>query len=319
MELLARDQREANALSSAVMVRSVSDLVRSGFLRWSPGDAARAMRETSYPGQDRHKTTPGQDHIAVLTEIMRRGLWRAHDKIDFARLPDGKIILVNGHHRLSAQEVAGREIDWVVVIHDCASMKEVAKLYHDFDTNTRLRSKNQILSVEGIAAELGISPTMANAVFGAIPVIAAGMNTSKKAKDLVTERVYDLRFDVVREYAEAARSFETCLEPAEWDLKRRILRNGSTAVALVTLRYVPRKAQAFWSLIGEDDKLAKGHPCHTFNKTIRANTLGSTAWYSAGWAAAAWNAYMRNEHPRFFSIGEPRPIKLIGTPFEKGR
>jgi hypothetical protein len=251
--------------------------------------------------------------------MMRRNLWRPHDKLDFARLPDGTLILVNGHHRLSAQEQAGRPIEWTVVIHDCPSTQAVGKLYHDFDTNIRLRSDNQILGAEGLSGELRVSPTVAAAVFGAIPVIAAGLNTSKKARDLVSERIYDVRFDLVREHADAARAFEACLEPAEWDLKRRILRNGSTAVALVTLRHAKRKAEAFWSLIAEDNNLERGHPCHTFIKTIRSNAAGTTAWFSAAWAAAAWNAYMRGDHPRFFQIGEPRPIKVIGTPFEKGR
>ena len=82
---------------------------------------------------------------------------------------------------------------------------------------------------------------------------------------------------------------------------------------------MPVKAAAFWGLVAEDTGLERGHPCHTYIRTIRARDAGQNAWFSGAWAASAWNAYMRGQFPTHFNLGEPRPLKVIGTPFEKGR
>ena len=93
----------------------------------------------------------------MLAELMKRGLWLPRDKLDFARLPDGRFILVNGHHRLSAQTKAKANVEWTIVIHDVDDMAGAARLYHSFDTNTRLRTKLQVVRAEGLAAELGVA------------------------------------------------------------------------------------------------------------------------------------------------------------------
>jgi hypothetical protein len=325
MELLARDQRDTNREVSSIRISPTTDadvvaaLIRPGFVRWSPREAAMVLSVTAYPKQTRHLTKQGQLHSSVLAEIMRRDLWRPFDKIDFARLPSRELILVNGHHRLTAQSKAGIPVEWTVVVHDRASMEEVAELYHDFDTNVRLRTNPQILGATGAAESWGLSKPVAEAVFKAVPLIAAGLDTNRKNRDLLSERIYGVRIDLVEDYKVAAQTFEKCLDQAESVLKRRILSIGSTAVALVTLKFQPRKAESFWSLVCEEDGLSRGHPCHTYIKTVRTRDAGSTSYLSAAWAAAAWNAYCRDERPGHFSPGDPKPIKVIGTPFDKGR
>lgn len=325
MLTLTRDQREASlsgsdpGLSTRWESGYVETLVHQGFVRWTSKEAALVLGETAFPGQTRHLKPAGQEHIKVLAEMMRRDLWRPFDKLDFARLPDGMLVLVNGHHRLTAQELAQRSIEWAVVIHARRTMEEVAQLYHDFDTNVRLRTQDQIIDASGLDDELGLSKKIATAVFTAVPLIATGLDPSKASRDLLTERIYGLRYSLVKEYRDAAQSLELALQPADGQLQRRVLRQGSAAVALVTFRYQPRRAESFWSLIAENSGLTRGHPCHTYVKTILANKAGSTSWLSAAWAAHAWNAYSSGKHTSYFKPGEPRPLKVIGTPFEKGR
>jgi hypothetical protein len=294
--------------------------IRTEFTRWSPETAALVLAEACYPGQNRHLVPPGPQHIEVLSEMMRReGLWREYDKIDLARLPDGRLVLVNGHHRLAAQAKAKVDIDWAVVVHNVENMERAAKLYHDFDTNTRLRSQAQILNAENVASQLGVSKGVAKSAFNAVPLIAARLDTSKEKRDILTENIFGLRRAVLDEYAEAIKLFNSSIKPADRSLKDKLFTQGATAVALVTLRYQPRRAESFWSLLAENDGLKQGHPCHTYIKTVMANKGGNTAWLSAAWAANAWNAYCLDERPTYYRPGQPKPIKLIGTPFERGR
>jgi hypothetical protein len=218
MLTLTEDQREASVNSSDPGLSTrwestlVKTLVRQGFVRWTSKEAALVLGETAFPGQTRHLKSAGQEHIKVLAEMMRRDLWRPFDKLDFSRLPDGRLILVNGHHRLSAQELAQRTIEWAVVIHDRGTMEEVSQLYHDFDTNVRLRTQDQIIDASGLDDELGLSKKIATAVFTAVPLIATGLDPSKASRDLLTERIYGLRYSLVKEYRDAAKALELALK-----------------------------------------------------------------------------------------------------------
>lgn len=324
MEVLALRQQDNNGSGSVKQGSSsaseqLANLIRPGFVKWASAEAALVLRETRFSGQTRDLTASGEQHKAVLTEMMRRDLWRPFDKLDFARLPDGRLVLVNGHHRLGAQETAQRSIEWTVVIHPCSSEKEVAALYHVFDTNVRLRTENQIISASGAVETLGLSKASAAALMRSVGIIAAGLDVARNKRDPIVTRVFDLQFDFAEQYADAARRLEKCFSAADWALRKRLLRPGTFAVALVTMKYQTRRAESFWETIAQNDGLPKGDPRHTLVKTILASDAGSTSWLPMAWAASAWNAWMKGERPSHFNPGEPRPVRVAGTPFERGR
>lgn len=324
MEVRALNQQETNG-NGSIKQGGYSDrgqlsrLIRPGFVTWASTEAAFVLAQTRFAGQTRDLQASGQQHKAVLAEMMRRGLWQPFDKLDFAKLPDGTLVLVNGHHRLGAQEAAQRSIEWTVVIHPCASPIDVARLYHTFDTNVRIRTENQIIGASGAVEVLGVSKTAATALMGAVGLIAAGLDVARNKRDPVSSRIFDLRFALAEEYADAARGLEKCFGGADWALRKRLLRPGTHAVSLVTMKYQTKKAEAFWGTIGENDGLPKGDPRHTLVKTILASDAGSTSWLPMAWAAAAWNAWLKGEKPSHFNPGEPRPVRVAGTPFERGR
>lgn len=299
---------------------SVLSLIRPGFARWTASEAGKILELTRYPRQVRDLTPAGEDHKAVLMDLMRRGKWRDHDKIDFAQLPDGRHVLVNGHHRLAAQEKSGRAIAWTVAVHRVSSEKEIADLYYTFDTNNRTRSNQQIVNATGLGDELELSRTMLTALLNAVPLLATGLDPSKTARDPVVGRVFDVRFEMAREYRAEAVMLEECLAEADTVIKRRVLSQGATAVALVTLRHQPERARPFWKGIGDNNGLVKGDPRHTYLRTINAGvSKGNSNFWTAAVAAAAWNAWFKRNQPKSFNPGPPRPIKVLGTPFERGR
>lgn len=311
---------------SSSVSEQLANLIRPGFVKWSSAEAALVLRETRFSGQTRDLTASGEQHKAVLGEMMRRDLWRPFDKLDFARLPaddftgkPDRLVLVNGHHRLGAQETAQRSIEWTVVIHPCSSEKEVAALYHVFDTNVRARTENQIISASGAVEMLGLSKATATALMRTVGLIAAGLDVARNKRDPIVTQIFDLRFDAAEQYADAARRLEKCFSGAGWALRKRLLRPGTFAVALVTMKYQTKKAESFWETVAQDDSLPKGDPRHTLVRTILAADAGSTSWLPMAWAASAWNAWMKGEHPGHFVPGEPRPVRVAGTPFERGR
>lgn len=293
-------------------------LVKQGFFQWTADDAAFVLAHASYPEQDRHKTKEGREHVEVIKTLMVREGWREHDQLGFAAWDD-RIVMVNGHHRLSAQSLAGISVNWTIVVHQVSSFEDARRLYNQYDTNVRLRTNEQISKAIGTAERFGLKKMMAHALMNAVPMLHSGLDSSRKGRDLAVERVYDLREQVAQEYSEAALILEECFSGADKPLKAKLLSQGVLSVALVTARYQLVKAKAFWSVLAENDGIPKVDPRATFIRTVMAKDLGKNAWLGSAYASAAWNAWMRDEKPKYFAPGEPHPVRVIGTPFEKGR
>jgi hypothetical protein len=151
--------------------------------------------------------------MRLLADLMQRHQWRAKEKLDFARL-DGRLILVNGHHRLGSQALAGLRMEWIVVIHECASADEVAELYFTFDTNCRQRSPHTILNVVGLGPTLGIGKDTASRLWSAIPLLNSDFDFSILARPDAIDKAIDRRLDLARSYKREILAWETATRPA---------------------------------------------------------------------------------------------------------
>ncbi|WP_314188781.1 hypothetical protein [Paracoccus yeei] len=96
-------------------------VIREGFQTLTPSDAAAILENCSYDRQRKIDTM----HSETLREMMQRGAWLEKSQIDFGRMPDGKIWLVNGHHRLTAQARSGRSLLWAIAVHDCKTVDDL--------------------------------------------------------------------------------------------------------------------------------------------------------------------------------------------------
>jgi hypothetical protein len=70
----------------------------------------------------------------------------------------------------------------------------------------RDRTSEQILAATGLVEDLGVTKTFANAVFKATPLIAAGMDASRTARDALVDNVIDLRLDIARQLSARRRA-----------------------------------------------------------------------------------------------------------------
>lgn len=295
-----------------------SRVLHDGFVLLSAHDAGLLLDKCRYERQVRDLTVGGKKHVRVLADIMKRGAWRAKDKLDFAKVGSA-YVLVNGHHRLTAQAVSGVDIEWTVVIHDCSDMGAVADLYYSFDTNLRIRSNHNILAATGIAEEMGMLPMAAEALYRAVPLIEANFDFSVAARDPIMERVIDRRLERMRSFQREALAFDKAITLAPATVKKRLRAQGPMAVALMAFRHQADLAADFWTGLAENDGLRKGDARHTYLRllTSEIGNGGPTAEAGARAAATAWNAFFEGRQITIIKSSSGK-IRIAGTPI-RGR
>lgn len=299
--------------------QSIADIIGDGgFKKLSASQAGLLYRECHYENQTRDLGPGGQQHMQVLADLMKRDEWRERDAIQFARL-NGKYIIVNGHHRLGGQEQSGKTIEWTLVVYDCNTIGDVAKLYTKFDTNVRTRTNQQVLNALDLSNSLGLSKTLVERLYSAVPLIACNLNTSKTYYDPMVQKLIDRRVEWLEHLAPQARIYEECVQNAERDLKSRLFAHGPLAVAMFTIKHQLPKAREFWTGVADNDGLRRGDPRHTYVTTLNSGRRdhSGTAWMSASLAATAWNAYYDDRRITFLRTVQGAAIRVSGTPLAK--
>jgi hypothetical protein len=301
-----------NVLEMPDKAQGLHAFIREGFTLISPVQANQVLLHAAYEGQRKIQRT----HVDVLADLMKREQWLAKNQLDFAEL-DGRLLLVNGYHRMNAQVASGKSIVWTVVIHPCRSEAEVRSLYYKFDTNARTRTGVQIIAGVGFAEQHGLSATMAEKLFNAVPIIASGFSKAVKDRDTLTTRVTDRRLALAREYVPAAKLYEQCLGRLPVKIGSKFRSAGVTAVALATLRYQPKRAVEFWTGTALNDGLSKGDPrLALYNDMLsRAMNVGSTV-QSIYAPAYAWNAWFEDKQIKIIKVYAARSVAIAGTPWE---
>lgn len=309
---------ELNLASQAQPIRQPQRAARSivvgeGLAIWTSVEASIVLNECRYENQDRDLKVDGRDHIQVLADIMRRGKWRRGEGLDFASR-GGKLILLNGHHRLAAQAHAGVSIEWSITIHPVRDDEEVAALFSSFDTNVRKRGTGTILQAHNASELLGVSKGAASALFSAAPLLIANFDFARIAEDVVSNRVIDIRVEVMKAYQKECRLLDEAIAGARAKLKRRLTTAGAFAVALTTFRHQPEVASKFWHGIAENDGLVKGDARHAYIAAVLDATTKGTLESTARVAAGAWNAYWGGRSVGYLKPGASVKFRIAGTP-----
>lgn len=291
-------------------------VIREGFQTLTPSDAAAILENCSYDRQRKIDTM----HSETLREMMQRGAWLEKSQIDFGRMSDGKIWLVNGHHRLTAQTRSGRSLLWAIAVHDCKTVDDLRTLYYRYDTNVRKRTSENILQGVDFSGQHGLSKQMARALFDAAPIIASGMTVGTRNPTLETalaRRLTDERIAIAERFVAEASIYEKCIDAAPANLKRKLLLPTIAAVALVTIRHEAEIAAEFWSGLAENDGLRRGDSRATLIQDLLArNGKSGSAHQFLVAAAKAWNAYHSGRLLKIIKVNSGHTTKISGTPYE---
>jgi hypothetical protein len=246
---------------------------------------------------------------------MQRGRFWPGSQVVFARLPGGKMILVDGYHRLHAVQASETIAEFQVRVEPVADMDAVRDLYCSIDTNLRKRSDAEISRAAGLSDETGVKQRIITAALGAVTAITCGMRILKsvdRPAEVVT--AYG-RKDAVREWVAELMIYSNILAKASQTIKSRMLSQGMMAMALVTLRYQPKTAVKFWTGVAEDDGLRKGDPRKALIKALTEGSHRGRVEAGLLYASVAWNAWVQNRRLQILRINSKTKCQPLGTPF----
>jgi hypothetical protein len=293
---------------------AASAMLNDGALVLTGAQAGALLKRCRYARQTRDLTPAGADHVEVLADMMRRGQWRRCDQLDFARLK-GVLILINGHHRLTAQQKADVSIEWNVMVHDCETNEEVAALYYSFDTNVRGRNASTVLNAMDASKLFGISKTTASGLFKCTPLLLSNFDMRKSSRDPVGARVIDRRMEVMKGFAKEAQAWEAATKSAPPAVRRKLLNQGAFSVAMMTFRHRPYEADQFYRGLSNNDGLKKGDPRNTYlTALLTMDAASGSSAYTARQAAVAWNAWMQGRQLSIIKVIESNTFRISGTP-----
>ena len=121
-------------------------------VRFTPAQAEKCLEEYRDPLWQRGISDM---HVARLARRMQSGDW-ARSALDFVKF-EGRLILINGQHRLSAQSKTNVDLEWTIHIHHAKSRDAVDRFWTKFDTLQRSRTPTDWLGQSMISRLSGAS------------------------------------------------------------------------------------------------------------------------------------------------------------------
>lgn len=234
----------------------------------------------------------------------------------FAEFPDGKLILVDGQHRLSALVEIGRPFPATVVTHRVTTTDELGKLYLKFD-RPQARGPETHLKALGVFDETSVPPNFVRRMGGAVAMIATGFARGYRQTSSMVERTND-----VRAWLPEIEAYHKILYGVSPQVQRRLMRQAVVAVALVTIRYQPGLAESFWTKTATQEMLGADDPRKRLftwldENTVFRNKRGLSEIAYSLYVATAWNAFAEGRSIKLLKVPDvSAAVRLVGTPYQ---
>lgn len=287
-----------------------------GVVNLKPSGAKFMLEHLNFPGQ----RVIDESRVFGHQHALRRGAWMAGHAITFIELPDGRIWLVDGQHRLTAISRWPEPTCVTMRLVEMESEKEARHFYAGFDQKTSVRTNMQIIDAVGVADESGLSRPMSEAVFEASTLLAngleplAGAANVRKNKDLFLPSI---RMAAIADWAQEARKYEAAIAHAKPTLRKKLMLSGVVAVALYTLRHQPAKALEFWEGTAKNDRLPSTDPRAALIADLLTRKLNAgSVRQRVQQPSVAWNAFFRGRSLSQVRCVPGAPIVINGTPLK---
>ena len=276
----------------------------------TPEVAAEWLRDCMFEGQRSLRRW----HVQYLADAMRRGEFKP-GAIELARVPGGKVGIIDGQHRLHAVVEAGTPQTFVVIEHEATDAEQAAALYARTDRGLG-RSYADAASAYGLREETGLHPTHLKILMSAVGLIRTNFRPLSVPQDVRAKSV-DERIRLAREWTPEAHRYFSALSGGQRRLIDRHARSaGVASVGLITFRYQEDRALPFWRRLFLNDALRPGDPRHTLLKFWGETNKRPTPEETARYVARAWNAYFENRDiSHIKGITTTTPFILAGTPY----
>jgi len=298
-----------------------SQIARSpgGLVKMAPGTAKRILEELNFQGQRKVESRRVYGHAYAI----KSGDWVEDYPIHFVAMPDGRIWLVDGQHRLTAISEQQQPIGVTIRLVELESEKQARHFYAGFDKKDSVRTNTQILDAIDLARETGLTSRMARAVFEAAPILLNDMEPvtgSKNVKQFPHVFLQQTRIKAVFEYVKEAKEYESIIKVAAKGLLEKLKQTGPVAMGLYTLRHQPAKAREFWAGIANNDGLRRADPRATLisDYLVRSFATGSTR-QRVQQTSLAWNAFCEGRDLKIIKCLDGAVLTIWGTPLKAGR
>lgn len=291
--------------------QGVRDFLTEGVTSLSPLEMNRVLQNCGYD----HQRAVSERHVAVLTDLMKRGRWQSKSQIDFAVL-NGRYILINGYHRAYAQVKSGKTITWSIALHEAKTEADLRSLYYAFDTNLRPRGSRDILKASEFGTLHGITGDLANSLYMAVPFIASRFAVAPKDKNYLATNQVDRRLEIAGEYAKAAAKSGACLEGLPAHRKPKFKSGAVTAVAAITFRYQGVTAWEFWSGVAQNEGLKRGDPRLALCTDLMLRKVRGGSFDTFAPSIIAWNAFFNERQLQQIKLLDAFTPIIDGTPFD---
>jgi hypothetical protein len=259
-----------------------------------------------------------EDRALLLADAMEQGTFLANTQISFARHA-GRLVLVNGQHRLTAVTLAGRSAAFRVEIYDCANEGEVDTLYCRFDRPGGARTATQLSASLGLHDDFegGLRRSTASLLLNAVTLPMMNFARIGPAIRPRATRDLDLRNKAAREWKPWAIEYQACLDQGVAVRTRRYRVGSVFAVGMATLRHQTARAREFWGGSIANDGLAANDPraaLHAAFLIISGKNEKRHEFDLAEMACQAWNAFYRERNLRQVRTTGGAFV-ILGTPY----
>lgn len=287
----------------------ILDRLRSYVVLMTPAQAEHIIRTQMWDRQRKLR----RPHAAYLASAIELGeLWKL--TVEFAELPDGTKVVVDGQHRLDAVVRSGRTLPAVVIVNRVSDEREVARLYASIDRQ-KTRSMVDALRAYAIVSESSISLETLSKLSAGLALLSSRF--SRDFSQLGRSQIS--RADQIEQWMEEIETYIGLIKgnsKEAWNLLTA--RSAVVAVALATIREQPDMAEQFWGGIAQDDGLKAGDARHALLKWLRATPVRSVpnAVVYSLYVAAAWNHfYAGTDLHKIIVKNRSAPVRILGTSY----
>jgi hypothetical protein len=282
----------------------------------TPDIAYEILTTMAYERQRR--TRP--QHVASLARELLRGTFKP-GTIEINTLPEGDQYLIDGYHRLQAIIEAGVSSPMVIVNCAVGSMDEVDANYAVTDTGL-IRTSVDRATAYNLPSRFALSPRWVTSLGYAVAAITGGFEFD--SNDLHTRdavRSDAVRIPLMETWLPEMHRFVEILAQNKGMWMGGKTRNASlVAIALVTLRYQPERAEQFWAAVAKNDGLGRTQPERILIDYLQSSSVkreGTRAYARA--IAYCWNASY-DGRPLTYALRHKKnvvnnPILIKGTPY----
>ena len=307
--------------STVAVLRSlIARASPDGVVNLAPGVARRMLDELNFPDQRELDSGRVYGHRYAIVN----GDWLEGHVITFVLLPDGRVWLVDGQHRLTAISQADAVVPTTLRLVHVESEREAREFYAGFDKKSSVRTNRQLVDAVKPESVQGLSTRMATKLYDAAPLLLNDLEPLTGAASMRANPDMFLqanRMRVVGDWSKEALDYQALIAPATTGLRRKLSDNtGLIAVAVYTLRHQPAKAHEFWGGLARNDGLKKGDPRNTLIDDLMTRNLQSgSVRQRVQQSTVAWNAWFEGRPLKIIKCIPGAAITVAGTPLGVGR